>query len=266
MSIWKLQLAVHGSKYSFLLAIIVVILFPNLFSISAHLIRQFMAGCILMYVIVEYVFYDKPKFLLFVIAALLHKSAVFLGLIYLPVFKIEISIKGIILTSITFVFIAYILYYNAVILNSLFSDIQFVSSGFRSLSLLNRRIWTTDELGIMPFLLFSFTLFVFYRIASSKLIPIQQIFYVNIILLFFIIVNYANTEIALRFSMYAFFFAPMAFYFFLLNITSRSREIVSVVVTIFFVIWFVYKIEYGRWIYQNTSELFSILWFANFLN
>jgi hypothetical protein len=87
-------------------------------------------------------------------------------------------------------------------------------------------------------------------------------------LFIFVIVNYYDTEIALRFSFYLYFFVPCFFYFsfsvFKLSYSNILSKFLFYPIITIFTFWFIYKLYYGTWTYNNIASLTNISWILNF--
>jgi hypothetical protein len=252
-----------------MLAIAIVFLFPTLFALSAHLMRQFLAGSILFYVIIEYVCYSKIKILPFLLAVFIHTTSAFLGVIFFPFFKKEVNIKNIAFISLFTIAFSIGIFRIAGQFEWLFDETPFL--GYALDRLANREnAWETENLGALVFLLYFFVVIVFYAVSKKfrqmKTLFWGRVFYLIYVLLVFVLVNYNDTEIALRFSFYLYFFVPAAFYFFpsiiFLNNKEYIRVCVTSIISVFFC-WFIYKLNYGTWTYNNIISLTNFSWIMN---
>ena len=137
--------------------------------------------------------------------------------------------------------------------------------GYVVLRFTNREnaIWETDNLGILSILIQFITLSLFYfGIFKSKLksnIKILKLFYISIMLISLILINYNNTEIASRFNFYIYTFFPLAMYFLYEAIHIKdmgSKNFINIFFVVFFTLWFVYKINNSAWQYNNLELFF----------
>jgi hypothetical protein len=258
-------------KYNFLLAVAVAFLFPNLFSVSAHLMRQFLAGSIVLYVIIEYAFHGKIKIMAFVLAIFTHTTAALFVLIFLPFFNKRISFKNISIISFICIFFMLSVFQYSNSVYDLLGEIPFVGYAFSRIS--NREgHWETKTLGFDVLILYFFTLFILFResirLRFRKDNRFQVIFYINLLLCIFVLINYDDTEMALRFSFYLYFFLPIAFYFFssvcAVDRNKKINKISFIVVVPIFFLWFIYKLQYGTWTYNNIVSLTNFSWITEF--
>lgn len=96
-AVYKFYRKIHGDSLSILLAVCILAFFNQYFNLTAHLVRQVLALSILMYYIVEKVFYHKNHYVLLVSAILIHSSVLFfVPLLFLPLLKKRLSLKKLI--------------------------------------------------------------------------------------------------------------------------------------------------------------------------
>lgn len=254
----KIKLS-HGM---YILAIGCTFLFPNMFTLSVHLMRQFMAASLILFLLVSNVFYGKKYILVLVSAILIHTTSIIFLILYIPFFKTQIKQYLVMFWMFIFACFVFVFYNYSDLLLSVFQGIPVLSYLFSRINKVEEG-WTTDNLGIINFLLQFFIVFVFYIINSKKLIKglnFQKIYIISFVLLIFIAINYNNTEIALRFSFYMYFLFPISLYFlrgaFVLNSKSVVFEPLFVILVLFiFVIWFIFKLQNGIWEYINLESL-----------
>ncbi len=247
---------------SYFLAIIIFILFPNIFSISSHLMRQFLASSFIIVFIVKNTFEGNVKSLpYFIIAILVHSSSFLFGILLAPVLNKKISFtKGLL-----FFVSALAIFYLVTLYSSFLSNIPVINDP------VNRfiKIGTKDALSkvepliyvvsIIILILFYFGIFKNKAIRSLKT---KRLFYIALFLVTFIVVNYNNIDITVRFSFYTYFFFPLSFYFFYSTFKIKDIKIMSFlnfVFLIIFVFWFRYKINNGAWTYENVELFFYTL-------
>lgn len=273
-SIWKLHNAINFGKYNFMLSVAVVILFPNLFLLSVHALRQFLAASIMLYVIVENVCYNKIRIIPFVSAIFIHTTSAFLGFIFLPFLKKAVTMNRLLIisvVSVAFVSALPILFRYA-LFNFLTQFPDFITYGFERLAGNRENAWQTENLSILMFLLYAFVCAIFFvaskRIKYQEDIYLHKFFYIGLVLFLFVACNYNDTEMALRFSFYLYFFVPVAFYFFTAIFNIKYNNVTGKlcffpIVAIFF-FWFIYKLFYGTWTYINIESLTNISWITKF--
>lgn len=259
-SIWKMHLYLRLGLFQFMLAIGVAFLFPNLFSLSAHLMRQFLAGSILLYVLVQYIFYDKRNIILFVLAGFTHTTAFIFSCMFLPILKKKILLKNLMIVLILFGAIFFIVNIFADSIFSLFSFVPFLSYSFLRISNVETSI-DLEQVSYLSFFLQSFIVYIFFNLYKKGKVkdkPIQILFYISLMLLLFVAYNFNNTEIALRFSFFSYFLFPIASYFILSNKLLKiigAQKIIFLFTLLTLMYWFVWKLNYGIWIYEDLAML-----------
>ena len=261
ISILRMHKALKWSNNSLLLSIGVAFLFPTLFSLSAHLVRQFLAASLICVFLVEYIFYHKKKYLMTLAAVLIHTSSIFFIIGFIPFFKRTISLLNILKILLFLGLPLSIIFYFSNALISLFGSIPFLSY------LINRAVVTDqyvqfNNLGIANFVILFFNVLITYIAAfstkTSTKISLFPLFFINFFLMIFIIINFNNTEIALRFSFYAYFLIPFSCYF-IMNFFSKINSLIIVLpILCILVALFIYNLYFGRWTYINTEKLFLL--------
>jgi hypothetical protein len=269
-SILRMHKALKFSNSTFVLSISVAVLFPNLFSLSAHLMRQFLASSLICLFLVEYFCYNKKRYLIILIAILVHTTSFFFLVIFLPFFRLKISFLKTVLLSILGLVMFTLLFRFADFLASIFDQVPVLSYLFKRVSRTDDA-WQTDNLGIINFILLSFNVLVSYIVSSrrnfkSTVISLQLLFFINLILLLFVIINFNNTEIALRYSFYGYFLVPFTFYLlpymFSEKLTNFIEKVMVLPIIVLFFLFFIYKLNYGTWSYSNLENIF-FLWKIN---
>lgn len=262
-SIWKIHNKLKGSKYALLVTIAVAFLFPMLFSLSAHIMRQFLASSFIIYILTCKIFYNENKYLFFLLAVLTHTTSLIFIIIFLPLNK-KVKLIRVLLFSVLFVSFILSLFIYANELYLIFESTPVLSYLFLRLSNTDQ-YFQTDNLGFVNYALQLFIVAAFYiQSISKKFIHIEyeryKLFFISLLLFLFIISNYYNTEIALRFSFYMYFFFPLAFYFFGLFFGRRVEKAVSQIsfipIILIFLFWFIFKLTNGSWTYNNLDALF----------
>jgi hypothetical protein len=87
---------VGSSVFDIIFALYIGIFFFEIFSLSAHLIRQFFAFSLILYFIVNRLYYQKSYWLVLLVSIFSHTTMlIFLPIIFLPIFKNRIDEKKI---------------------------------------------------------------------------------------------------------------------------------------------------------------------------
>lgn len=259
LSIWKVHKYLRMNNHALMIAIVSASFFPNLLLLSGHLVRQFLANSILLFVVIDLLIYKRKNIVVFISSVLIHSTS-FLGiLLYLPVklkvdnaFKVIKVVAIIVLTFLT-------VYHFSIILSIWFSNIPVLS--YVSSRLANAgNSWETEPLGVTSILLLMINLIiplVFIILNRHHRALMNPIIGINVILFGFVIASYNFTGIALRISMMSYFIFPLTVYF-LVSLFESKREnnvLVSIGSIILFFGWTTYKLFYGEWTYLQMNRL-----------
>lgn len=268
-SLFRLGRALNYKDYIIFSSLIIVIFFPLIFTLSAVLLRQFMAGALFLYILVERCFYNKKCFILIAIMALLHTSALF----FVPFLLFKRILKPIIKSN---------WFYFAGVIAAL-SLYQIVASILLSLLPAHGSILfyaldrasrdTTYDLGQMELykrvLLFAMTFIPFIVFYISKYRQkhydklMSSVVHILTILGFFIIMNLHQSELSNRFMLYVYLLIP-TIYLYLINFVRFSKLIALLVILGMIVIFYKYiqNLSLGH-IYM--SDHFFVTSIFNFL-
>jgi hypothetical protein len=271
-NIWRIHNVIQLDRYNFVLAITVAVLFPNIFSLSAHLMRQFLAAAIMQYAAIEYILRNKIRVSPLILAIFTHTTSALLVIVFIPFFKYKINLKNFILiVGVGVIFTLSIFRLSPYLLDFVGDSNVVLTYGIARLA--NREnSWQTDNISNLMILLYLCIIIVFYfvsrRFSHLRDVNVRSLFYLVLFLFVFVISNYNDTEIALRFSFYLYFFVPWFFYFLCAVFKpaygkTLSESLFYPVVTIF-TFWFIYKLYYGTWTYNNMASLTNISWILNF--
>jgi hypothetical protein len=251
-------LGYHPSVVVF--AVIIAGFTPQIFSLSAHLVRQFLAASILMYFMVEKLFYGKTRVLVLVSAIFIHSTVIFfVPLVFFGYLRNKFKPKTIIVVA-----------SGIILLISLFNSIiEFILNkfgvSFLTYALDRAERGTTKALEPLSNMSFVFigamiiiSIIVIYRNKKqSKDAPTRElVHFVNIFFLLslFILANVRQVELSVRYFFYVYFFFP-----FILPLMLTRQNKLTILFQSFFLIfilgYFIYKLEYGVWKYAPLSTL-----------
>lgn len=260
VAIFKFFKVLKVSNNIIVFSVLLAAFFPQLFSLSAHLIRQFMAAAILVYAIVQKIFYKKNVWLYLTIAIFTHSTALFfVPLLYLNALKSKIKLKALIA-----ILLLLIIFYAVfpLILDALISV-----TGTNFLTYILIRFSQEGSLGEDPIGYLSFImtgiLILILLLTQNKLsifenkIKKEPIFnFTNIFIVFsvFVFANITNTLISKRFFFYSYFFFPLIFP---LILKSKSINFVyfRAIIILSVISFFIFRLESGVWKYADTSQI-----------
>jgi len=260
------------------LGLILAAFFPQLFSLSAHLIRQFIASAIFIYFAIDKIFYKNNKWWLVVIGVLTHASSLILFL--LVYFKFLGNFKRYRIVNI--ILIIMLLSYQSIskVLLNVFGE---MNSTVKYI-LVRASADTTFELGDFQFLNFIMMfVMIFIVLSSNKFIERQFIkekkhslwsnnkplnknsqqlvikkdlkffFSTMIILSFFILTNLNQSELSNRLFFFLFFYFPFIFPLFIGRFKNSTS--IGYLLSILFILFFIYRLVFGVWEYASLSEI-----------
>lgn len=248
-------------------SMIVLFLFPNLFSLSAHLMRQFLAGAIITLFCVEFVFYRKRSFLLFLSAVLIHTTSLIFGAVYL--LNLARRNRFFMYMAVAFVLALVLLLINyPIILNFISLDSDFLAYSLQRLDNLEN---STVDLGRLSLLMYAIMVVVvlsFYTVINyGSKNDVSVLIGLFLLLALFVFISRDNSEVAVRFSFYFYSFLPMATYFLIASlppaVVLKHRVAMVSVSFISLASYFGLKLVDGVWTYEGLDRLiFSGFWFA----
>lgn len=250
----------NSSAKIIIFSIIVAAFFPQLFGLSAHLIRQFIAGSFATYFLVEKIFYKKTYWIVLILGVLTHSSSAILFLLGFCSFLEEPPRAKNIVKYVTF--ISMLLGYQ-----TLASYLLSVSdSSTINYALVRASKDTTfdaaGKLGIVHYSLIAIMLFILYKNVISNTRELttkihKPLFFLSsivVVQILFILVNLRQEELSLRLFFYLCFFfpliVPMQFRLFPFN---NYIPLVSISVIFFFLM----RLNSSTWTYASLSELLS---------
>lgn len=259
-SIRMLHNNLNLGKNAYWVALIVVFLFPNFFAISAHLMRQFLGLAIVSVFLMKNIFKgNKASLPFFILAVLTHTSTLVFAVAFIPAVKKKLSPKKIV----QFILGTTILIILGGVFASVLSDLPVIGYAFKRFTRRETAIWETDNLGVLSLLIQLIVLTLFYvgivrnnRFNQTK---INMLFNLALLLILFVLANYNNTSMAARFNFYVYMFLPFGMYFLqqLLFIRKiKVKRLLNSVILLFFLVWFIYKLNYGTWEYNNLEKMF----------
>lgn len=228
-----------------LAALLVLALFPQIFSFSAHLLRQFLAVSIGFYAVAKYFFNSQKKLaiLLLVVSVLTHSS----NLIFVIFFMADLKVKNLIKWAILLVPIILAVFVFSI------SDSVLLNGFFRA-----KNLDAGAELeAISPVVLLFLAVFMVINVIINRYTPysnnkalFDRMFW-SIIGLFLFFVFLGNTEVSNRLLPIIYFFCPLilVYLFFLIEMKFISQSLVIGL----FLILFALNLQFGTWTYQDLG-------------
>lgn len=230
--------------------------FSPFFGISAHLIRQVLAASMLIYYMVNHIFYDRNRYGILLLAVFIHSSAwFFVPLIFMKIFKKRITVKYLLIAMPVTILLAkfYIVIFR--FLTKLTSGIPAISYVF---SRLTREITEKNEgQGLLPFLLLILLLLIaIYVLYFKKDVDRKIIHFFNIFLVLglFVLLTKEQNLLSLRFYFYSYSFIAFILFY---PVTFKNRLYHFLWFSIIgaLAIKFVLFIEKGAWDYDSVRNI-----------
>lgn len=277
-AIQKFFLYIKAPKSLLILGLILGAFFPQLFSLSAHLIRQFIASSIFIYFAVDKIFYKKNRWWLVVIGVLTHSSSIILyALVF---FKFLGNFKKYKFLNFALLFVL-IFYQNiARLLKGFLGGIN----GTLDYILKRTSQDTTFDFGEFQLMNFILMFIMILVVVTSKQITgkmyedkmkllfnkigidvcskrkeveknLRFFFSIMIMLSVFILINIKQSELSNRLFFYVFFYFPFVIPLALLRF--KQKGLISYCLSILFIVYFIYRLENGVWTYASLRELVS---------
>jgi len=241
-------------------ALIIVAFLPQLFSMSAHLIRQFLGGGIFFLALVNYLFYDKKSWFLVLLAVFIHSTVLlFVPFMYLKIFKGKKSILSIcIYVLCMMVMFNYSQQISTSVLNILGDNV--ITYPFKRFG--QKTYYDLKDLSVMGYVVFGVLVVVVSFVYSNKKLfigsqghsPIYQFCNIFIVLVIFIILNISESELSVRYFVYVYMFVPFIFPLIILE-KNNVAFLTRISISILSIVYFVYKLKFGVWDYADLSVL-----------
>lgn len=258
LAIYKFAKYFQLSSLIIISTIFIMTFTPYIFNLSINLLRQFLAGSILLYILVEILFYHKRCWLWMVCMVLIHTSAIFfVPLIFIPFFKRKITKK-------TWVF--YILGAACVLASQSIAKafLPFLSENNAIGNAVSRlALGTTYELD--PLTPFKVAVSVMIAVLPQILIyknddlkdkpSVLHFFNILLILVLYVIVSLDQTEMSVRFNTYVWLFAPFSIC--LILYVFKLPKIIYFFIAIGIFCFFVYYLDHAVWKYTVGRDMYT---------
>jgi hypothetical protein len=257
LSIFKINKKLTRNYSNQLFVFLLAALFFTLFSLSAHLMRQFIATSILLYFLVNKLFYNRNYWMLFVAAVLCHTSVIFfLPFLFSKTLGEKVKLKNLAksifqIASILIVF---------VFINLYFLD------GVGPFSQISNRVLTDDSFDDgNSTALISIILTIILLILSIITIYFNKRnydgwIYFNHLIIFssILVLSTINSYplISYRYCFYLYFFFPIVFgHFFRKRNSNIILTIIRPILVISIILFFGYKIDNSVFSYMPLSDI-----------
>ena len=255
-AIYNYYKIINYNKNIIVFSVIIVAFLPQLFGLSAHIVRQFLGSSILFYGIVNKVFYKKSAWAYLLTSIFIHSSTLlFVPMLYIGNLRSRIKLKTLLTIAIIVTITCVSLQKFAELIPDMFGE-NLITYAFIRAS----KVTTHDlnELSLAAFIMMGVLLLVsfWYQYGKSCEYNKSLAHFMNIyfILCIFILSNIRMTEMAARFFFYVYFFTAFIFPLIFLRenkIIIFLRQVIAIGVILFFI----YRLQYGPWRYASASIL-----------
>lgn len=244
--------------HDYLFTIFFLAFLPQLFSLSVHIERQFLATSVMMYSVCRHVC-NKKSLLYDLIAVSIHSSLLFLFVLKRVRFMREKISKQNYAKFLLLLFAVLFYQIVAYYFSSVFNNIPFIGYIFERASKDTK--YELEPLGSLEIFLALLPILAFFiNYLKGKKTGYNLIYNLSIILSFFILLNIHQAELSNRFLFFLLFFLPFLY----LDLTRNIIIPVKIIFSAFLFFYFLYKIDFGTWRYVGASELFSNSLFSYF--
>lgn len=254
------------------LTILSMFFIPYIYVLSLHIIRQFLANTLLIYILVEHIFYRRKiwiSIVLSIIMCLIHSSsALFIPFLFLPFLQDRISKKNIIYYGIIFMGL---LTYKSLAAASLHlgnNTINYIALRASYNAQVETATIPTYIIALQIITLIS--IFYIIYIKKDKFSNEKVIYFMHVILflIIFILLNYNQEIITGRYSFYLWLFYP--FYIaFLFNYSNKNVLMCYGTGILLFLI-FLFHIEtlskQALWVYKLPLPIYECSFFHYFID
>ncbi len=258
VSIYIYYRKIGSSDNLILFSIALAALFPELFSLSAHLLRQFLATSLLIYYIVNLIFLKKNYWPILIISIFTHTTVLFfVPFIFIPYFKAKIKLRHFL--GLLPVFVLLKLFFNRIVSVAATSPElpQFIRYGFERAD--TKTIANLGELPAIAYLmvivlfLISLYFIYIYKNTNDQIVQFLNIF---LILMVFVLFNSGNSEICVRYFFFIYFFFPFIFTLpFRFNRPEYRLTRYPIMIGLLFL--FFNQISNGVWVYAPLYQLMT---------
>jgi hypothetical protein len=231
--------------------------FPQLFSLSAHINRQFFATSLILYILSIVISRGVRRRIYALLGPLIHSTVVVISP-FLFFKKLGIRINGKSILKFSVLSISFLLFKEPIYFffkNSIGNNpITYI---LERATTLNQNLSPLSYTSLFFIVLFTFLVVWLFRLggkeSSQNLGSINKIHAVSFLIVFIILTNFNNSEVANRFLFMIYFLIPYYISFFL-QATKNFMTLHGLFLT-FIMILFWTNLEFGVWSYFPTFKL-----------
>jgi hypothetical protein len=258
-AVYKICKRFKLSAMTVLTGICMMSFLPYIFTMSLHLVRQFLAGSIVMYAMVYHLFEARPKtwvtVLLFACAFLIHSTAaLFIPLVWLKAFgrSIKNSWPVWVIASLALFFLQPISQFLYNVFASIAPTLAYLFSRASVVTTQNDGDITPVKILFMLGMIAA-SLWLGYRSAFHPKKGVRQFAHINIIVALFVLLNLDQPLIALRFLFYLWPLFPFVLVFCLSRLKMNQNACATMFAGLF-LFWAAY-LQTGTWSYAIPKGL-----------
>jgi hypothetical protein len=236
--------------------IISFLFFAPLFSLSAHLMRQFLAATIVVLFFSEYIISGKRKWLILFLAILIHYSSIlFIPIVFLKKIRSFSSNISLTLCLITLP----LMYFFGKVATPLFSEIPVLGFVFDRIAADDGAELETLSLAAISFGFITAIISFLNMRGIRRPVVSNGLWVINIgVIVIVVIALVANTqtqlsEIALRFFFYLYFLFGLTLPIYIASRKNSVRFLSAIL--LIEIPFFVYKLQFGEWEYAPLNTL-----------
>tara|TARA_R110002049_G_scaffold2365_2_gene17255 strand:- start:12115 stop:13353 length:1239 start_codon:yes stop_codon:yes gene_type:complete len=259
LAIYKFGKAIKIPIKFIITAIFIMSFTPYIFTMSAILLRQFLAASLLMYILVNKLCYNKKSYFLILCMVLIHSSAfLFVPFLFIPFFKKTLLNKKTILYYFLIVLVLFNVQNIALILLPLFDNIPM----FRYILTRASQDTTFDlgQLSIAKIITSILTVFLpliliyYLRPRLKKENGLIHFFNVLLVLVIFILANLHQSELSNRLNFYVWQFFPFVFLLYIWYF--KLHRLILINIEILIISFFIYYLSTGTWTYTLEEGVY----------
>lgn len=259
LAVYKFGKAIKIPNKFIITAIFIMSFTPYIFTMSAILLRQFLAASLLMYILVNKLLYKKKSYLLILSMVLIHSSAfLFIPFLFIPFFEKSLLNRETILYYFLMVIVLFNVQNIALILLPLFNDVPGLTYILTRASqdtifdlgqLSFAKIITSILIISLPLILISYL-----RPRLKKENGLIHFFNILLVLVIFILANLHQSELSNRMNFYVWQFFPFVFLLYIWHF--KLHRFILICIVVFIIIFFIYYLSAGMWTYTLELGIF----------
>ena len=256
LAIYKFGKAIKIPNKFIVTAIFIMSFTPYIFTMSAILLRQFLASAILMFILVNRLFYEKKSYVLIVCMVLIHSSAfLFVPFLFIPFLKKGLLVKRTFVYYLIILLVLFNVQKIALVLIPIFGNVPtlkyILTRASEDTTFDLGRLSLAKQLTSILTVILPLILIYLLRPALKKEKGLIFFFNILLILVIFIMTNLHQSELSNRLNFYVWPFFPFVFLLYMWYFKLHRLILINIIA--FIIIFFIYYLSAGMWTY--TLEL-----------